>query len=317
MSFSANVKNELASVEVIDECCLKSELSALLRTNGHIKKYENQQYYIYFITENPAIARRIFKLLKSLYNRNVEVSVRRSQKLKKNMKYTVFTDDKLTVDRIIEDTDLLEKIGFRMQVSKKLPMHLLDNRCCKRAFLRGAFLGGGSMIDPEKTYHLEILMKGLYRTKDLIELLKYFDLEVKMVRRKEYYMIYIKESELVVDFLNIIGAHKALLELENIRALKGIRNDVNRIVNCETANLNKIVETSVRQVREIELIERELGLEELPKGLREVAIARLENPEIGMKDLGQILSKPIGKSGVNHRFRKITAIANELSKKSC
>lgn len=309
MSFSAQVKNELSNMEVTEECCLRSELSALLRTNGHFKKQGEDKGYIYFITENPAIARRIFKLVKSLYHCQPEVSLRKSRRLKKNMKYTIYIGEIETVLAMVRDAALFEPGQHKMLPAKYLPLASLDKRCCKRAFLRGAFLGGGSMTDPEKNYHAEMLIKGLQKAKDLMKLLDYFELEPKMVRRKEYYMIYFKEGEKVVDFLNVIGAHKALLDLENIRVLKGIRNDVNRIVNCETANLNKIVDSSVKQIEAIEEIKREQGLDALPPILRELALLRLENPELGMAELGKLLQNPIGKSGVNHRFRKIMQIA--------
>jgi DNA-binding transcriptional regulator WhiA len=189
---------------------------------------------------------------------------------------------------------------------------LSKKKCCKKAALRGAFLAGGSISDPEKLYHLEIFCKKPDMAAFLAEAMSAFGLAAKIIDRSEYHIVYLKESDSIVNFLNVTGAHRALMSLENIRIVKDMRNSVNRIVNCETANLEKTVAASVRQVDSILCIRENAGFDELPDGLREIAELRMANRESGLEELGQCLSPPLGKSGVNHRLRKLDSIAREL-----
>ena len=186
---------------------------------------------------------------------------------------------------------------------------LLKKVCCKKAYLRGAFLAGGSISDPEKTYHLEISNHSIEMANEIVRLMGTFDLNAKIIRRKGYFIAYLKEGENIVDFLNVIGAHSALMELENVRILKEMRNNVNRIVNCETANLGKTVNASVRQAENIRYIRDSIGFNNLPENLQEVAEVRLTSSDASLKELGEMLHPPIGKSGVNHRLRKLDEIA--------
>lgn len=177
----------------------------------------------------------------------------------------------------------------------------------KRGFFRG-----GSISNPEKTYHLEFVTHNEEYAKDLSNLINSYNLNSKVIKRKNSYIIYLKEGEQIVDLLNIIGAHASLLELENVRIMKEMRNNVNRLVNCETANLSKTVNAAVRQVESIKFIEREIGLGRLPKNLRDVAELRIKYPDESLRELGKMLNPPVGKSGVNHRLRRIEKIADEL-----
>lgn len=185
-------------------------------------------------------------------------------------------------------------------------------RCCGKAYVRGAFLAGGSISDPGKAYHLEIVCKDAMIAEELSEYLEIFNISAKVVERKGHFVLYIQEGENIVDFLNIIGAHKSLMELENVRIFKDVRNNVNRQVNCETANIQKTVDASIRQVESIKFIIKKGALEKLSPQLREAAIVRLENPDTDLYELGQLLNNPIGKSGINHRLRKIDEIAELL-----
>lgn len=201
-------------------------------------------------------------------------------------------------------------IGVELTYCEKLERITRDS-CCKRAFLRGAFLAGGSVSDPEKTYHLEIAahyrdFASLIRT-----IINTYALHSKVIRRKGSMVVYLKEGENIVDFLNIIGAHRALLTLENIRILKEMRNNVNRLVNCETANLDKTVNASVRQISNIKYIQQHIGLETLPENLKEIAVMRLKHTDASLRELGDMLNPPLGKSGVNHRLRKLEKIADD------
>ena len=189
---------------------------------------------------------------------------------------------------------------------------ILRHNCCKRAFIRGAFLAAGSMSNPEKSYHIEIVCMAMKKAEQLKSVINSFGLDAKVVGRKKAYVVYLKEGSQIVDLLNVMEATNALMDMENIRILKEIRNTVNRKVNCETANINKTVSAAGKQIEDIRYIQNQIGLKELPEALLEMAQVRLEYPNASLKELGDLLSTPIGKSGVNHRLRKLSEIAQRL-----
>ncbi len=191
---------------------------------------------------------------------------------------------------------------------------LLERDCCKRAFLRGAYLASGSISDPNKSYHFEIVCQTDAQAGLLRELFTFFGLDIKTVTRKKYRVVYLKEGDQIVDALGLMGAHVALMKLENVRILKEMRGSVNRVVNCETANINKVVGAACRQVEDIRYIEDRLGLDELSKQLREIALLRLEYPDSSLAELGELCDPPVGKSGVNHRLRKLSQLAEKLGR---
>ena len=189
---------------------------------------------------------------------------------------------------------------------------LLKQNCCRRSFIRGAFLAAGSVSDPEKSYHFEIVCTVPEKARQLQELLASYDVDAKVVLRKRHYVVYIKEGSQIVELLGLMGAHISLMQLENVRIVKEMRNSVNRKVNCETANLNKTVSAAVRQAEDIRYIQEKIGLDKLPMDLEETARLRLEHTEASLKELGDMLSPKVGKSGVNHRLRKLSQIADDL-----
>ena len=198
----------------------------------------------------------------------------------------------------------------------KLPKTIVKKACCKKAYLRGIYLGGGSLSAPEKSYHLELITHNEYYANQLVDYINdAYDLGAKVTVRKKNFIVYLKESEKIVDFLNIIGAHQTLLEYENVRIIKQMRNNVNRVVNCETANMTKTADAAFEHIHAIEIIEAAEGLDYLDEKLRSIAEVRIENPEATLKELGEMLSPPIGKSGVNHRLKKIIEIAEQLQTK--
>lgn len=184
--------------------------------------------------------------------------------------------------------------------------------CCKRAFIRGAFMAAGSINDPQKSYHFEIKCSSNKKSEQIINLLKNFNIEAKTVARKGHFVVYIKEGEGIINVLNVMEAHVALMKMENIRILKDMSNYYNRQVNCETANIKKTVSTSIRQIDDINMIIEKKGLSYLPEKLQDIATVRVENPDASLQELGEMLDPPLGKSGVNHRLRKICRIADEL-----
>ncbi len=315
MSFSMETKNELSRLIPENYCCQLAELSALIRMSGTIQLAGFQKVNVRIATENAAIARKIIKLLKACFGAHTELMVRKNRVLKKNNNYMMVINSSAGANDILQTLGILRKEDEQFSIDYSIPTELLEKRCCKRAYLRGAFLGSGSVSAPEKTYHLELVTSSEEHSEDLKNLINEFDLGAKIVQRKNSYVVYLKEGDQIVDLLNIIGAHNALLNLENIRIVKQVRNNVNRIVNCETANLSKIVNASVRQNENIEYIERTHGFKILPDGLREIAELRLEFKEASLKELGQMLTPPVGKSGVNHRLRKIDKIAEKIKQK--
>ncbi|WP_031516687.1 DNA-binding protein WhiA [Desulfofalx alkaliphila] len=312
MSFSVVTKNELARVMGTRRCCQLAELAALVKMDGTIQ-ITGQKMALSIVTENAAVARKVFKLIKKLFGLQTEVMVRRKMRLKKNNVYLVRIPPQWGVENILIKLGMWD--GKSAMYTTRVRSGLVAKECCRRAYLRGVFLGGGSISNPEDTYHLEIISNDEGHAQDIRNIMKKLNLKAKVSLRKNWYVVYLKESDQIVECLNNMGAHTALLNFENVRIYKGMRNQVNRLVNCETANLNKTVNAAVRQLENIQLIIRTMGLHKLPQGLRETAELRLNNPDISLKELGEMMEPPVGKSGVNHRMRKLEQIANQIRKR--
>ncbi|GEL07823.1 DNA-binding protein WhiA [Salisediminibacterium halotolerans] len=306
MSFASMTKKELTQLEN-EECCAKAELAALIRMNGSVN-LNNMKLSLDVQTENAAIARRIYTLLKSLFDVHVELLVRKKMRLKKNNVYVVRLTNQarevLVPLKIVTDT---------FAFTREIDASLIEKDCCKRAYLRGAFLAGGSLNHPEtSSYHLEIFSFYQEHNQSLQRLMNEFELGAKMIERKKGFILYLKEGEKISEFLNIIGAHQALFKFEDVRIMKDMRNSVNRLVNCETANLNKTVGAAMRQVENIRLIQNEAGLDALPERLQEMAKLRIEHQDVTLKELGDMMEEKVSKSGINHRMRKIEEFAEKL-----
>lgn len=311
MSFSAKVKGEIGRHTEMSRSEALAEISAIMKVGGTIG-FSGKGLSFRITTENPASARLIFTLLKKQFNIHSKLMVKKSNSLKKNNIYMVVIDEEMGVRELLQETGILTEVDGIMGLDYGIHDEMVKTEGERRAYVRGAFLGGGSISNPEKTYHLEFVTHSEEYALELCKLINSFGLNSKVIQRKNSFIIYIKEGEQIVDLLNIIGAHSALMELENIRIMKEMRNNVNRIVNCETANLSKTVNAAVRQVESIKLIQNQIGLQRLPKNLREIAELRLNYPDESLKELGEMLDPLIGKSGVNHRLRKIEKIAEEL-----
>ncbi len=298
MSFSAHVKEELFSQIDSARHCRMAELSAILSHTGRLAVADGQTI-LSLDTDNDALRKKYFTLL----DKTTNISESRTDLTQEEAM------EVLTMLKMYRKND--SNPSVRMDVVDGL---LLQQTCCRRAFIRGAFLAAGSMSDPNKNYHFEIVCRSLPQAAQLQEIMNSFDLDAKIVERKKHHVVYLKEGAQIVDILNIMGAHVALMDLENVRILKEMRNSVNRKVNCETANISKTVNASARQVRDIRWIEEHMGFGSLPESLREIAELRLEHPEMPLKDLGQLLTPPLGKSGVNHRLRRLSEIAQKHRK---
>lgn len=312
MSFSAKVKNEVCRIGELTREEAKAELSAIMKVSGTLSLGANKQLSFRVTTENPSIARRVFKLLKQYFSIHTKLLVKRSNSFKRNNIYMVVITEEMGVRSLLKEMGVLNNSEGILSLNYDIPKELVESEEGKRSYIRGTFLGGGSISNPEKTYHLEFVTHNNEYAEQLSSIINTFGLASKVIQRKGSYIVYLKEGEQIIDLLNIIGAHTSLLELENVRIMKEMRNNVNRLVNCETANLSKTVNAAVRQVESIKLIQNEIGLQRLPKNLREIAELRLSYPDESLKELGEFLDPPVGKSGVNHRLRKIEKIADEL-----
>lgn len=312
MSFSKDVKDELSRQVSNARHCQIAEIAAIISLCGRIRISEKEEYYIKIQTENLTVARKYFTLIKRVFHINPAIIVRRNINLKKSKIYMLVIKNPNISLMILKATKLIDEQGEIKENLSIVNNLIVQNTCCKRAFIRGAFLAAGSMSEPEKTYHFEIVVATEEKAKQLQEIINTFYIDAKIVRRKKYYVVYVKEGSQIVDLLNIMEAHISLMNLENVRILKEMRNSINRQVNCETANINKTVIAASKQIEDILYIKEQIGFSELSEGLEEVAKLRIEYPEASLKELGQLLSTPIGKSGVNHRLRKLSIYADQL-----
>lgn len=320
MSFSKDVKEELSRQMPHARHCQIAELSAIISLCGNISISATDQYAIKIHTENIAVARKCFTLLKKTFNIDTEISIRQNAYLRKGKTYTVFVKKHEDAIRVLQAVKLIRPT-YEKTYEIEENLSLVDNlviqqQCCKRAFIRGAFLATGSISTPQKFYHFEIVCSTMEKATQLRGIIQTFDVEAKIVQRKKYYVVYIKEGAGIVEILNVMEAHVALMNLENVRILKEMRNFVNRKVNCETANLNKTISAAVKQIEDIEYIQANGGLSKLPENLEEMARVRLKYPEASLKELGSLLDTPVGKSGVNHRLRKLSEIADNMRQES-
>lgn len=313
MSFSGQVKEELSQVTPGARHCQLAELAAIFEFCGYIRVAEGGRPVIGIVTDSKTISIKCFTLLKKTFNIYTGVSVRKSGRQSKNMTYELRVEDTRKVKEILMALKLWDDVnGMCADMSSGVNALLLKKDCCRRAYLRGVYLTIGSMSNPEKGYHLEFVCDKEEQSGHLIGVLAEFGIEAKEVIRKRYHVVYIKDGEAIVDMLNIMGAHVALMELENTRIYKEIRNSINRRVNCEAANINKTVSAATKQVEDILYIKEHMGFDKLPVTLKEMALVRLENSDTALKELGELLDPPVGKSGVNHRLRKLSELADRL-----
>lgn len=313
MSFSSEVKEELENKIDTAKHCQIAEFAAMMAFGGKVRRESGGCITLVMTTENEVVARK-FKALAARAFLIAPEDIQIGYEGKKNSIIHLTIKKHLQVERVL--------MALKWRLSENGPVKpvfvhplLVQKDCCKRAFIRGAFLAAGSISDPNKFYHYEVVCDYEEDAAQLQEIFAFFQLDAKVILRKKNFVVYMKEGSHITDCLNVMGAFVSQMELYNVMILKGMRNDVNRKVNCETANLNKTVEAAVKQIRDIEYIRDTAGLETLSDGLYEAAVVRLENPDMNLKDIGALLSPAVGKSGVNHRLRKIGEIAQRLREK--
>lgn len=303
MSFSADVKNELYQLIPKARHCRIAELCAAIRFLGEVQTGEKGTR-ITFQTENVTLAKKYYTLLKRTFRGDVVLNIRGQAGAGKMRQFRILVRDPQMVEELLTSTMLEDDARFRGEV--------LQKDCCRRAFIRGAFLASGSMSNPGKSYHFEIVCRHEMQADNLCRLICQYGISAKMIQRKNRYVVYIKESEGIIDILNVMEAHQASMELENVRIIKDMRNSANRQFNCDAANINKQVKAAAKQLEDIRLIQEEIGLDNIPAPLREMAEVRMEHPDVTLQELGNFLDPPVGKSGVNHRLRKLAALADDI-----
>jgi DNA-binding protein WhiA len=308
VSFTAEVKEELSRVMPARACCPRAELSALMRVEGTIHIAGGERYRLEMATETAPVARKAIKLMHSLYGLSTELTVRRSV-LHKTNNYLITVPSQPALAPALTDLGILDE---SMGLAYGVPVRLVRRDCCAVSYLRGAFLGGGFVADPHGDFHFELTAETEQYARDLVGLMARFGIAARVTRRRGLYAVYLKGAEPIVNFLALVGAHRALLRTEDVRILKSMRNDVNRLVNAETANVQKSAEAAISQVEDIRYVVDIHGLEWLPPALRELAQLRLDHPDVSIRELGEFAQPPLSKSAVYHRIRRIEALAADM-----
>lgn len=302
MSFSSDIKNELCAKGTGNKCCMRAELAAFILFSA---RFDNDGIRI--LTENPFVAKRAYSFFKSVYNADAAVSVTQRSVSESNSMYYVNINEKYCEDIL---TDLCIARGENGEREFRIYNGMVKNECCIKSFVKGAYLAAGSMTDPKKDYHLEFVTHRKRLSGDFVVLLKKFGLEPGVVVRKSNYVVYFKAADAISDVLTVIGAVHSLMEFENTQIEKDFKNKVNRMVNCETANLQKTADASAKQLAAINKIKESGKWDALPESLSQLCEIRLSNPELSLSEICRMTG--VSKSGVNHRFRKIISIADGI-----
>ena len=311
MSFTSDTKKELTQLEPDKKCCMLAEIAGFLRFAGSIR-LTGGKMSIKVMTENPAVARLFITMIKSYFGAKTALSIGEAAPLSKGRSYELIITSEMNAEQILREVGILGVREGSNYLTDGINQDLIKKRCCKKALLRGIFLAAGSISDPTKGYHLEIVCAGEYMAQDVKKLINSFGLRSKIVQRKNHYIVYIKECEQIIDFLNILGAHGQLFRFEDVRITRELRNKTNRISNCDSANFEKTVNAAQKQLADIRTIDKARGLQTLPPKLRETALIRLENPEMSLVELAEMFDPPLKKSGLNHRLAKLAEIAVKL-----
>ena len=318
MSFSSETKNELARLEVEKMCCKLAEIAAFIRTAGEIELDADNNYMIVLQTDQAAIARHLKKLIKDYFSVDCDLEVYEGGGVGRNRKasvnsYHLILGRPERAEQILRECGVIRVKAGKDYVFDGIYSELLKAKCDRKAYLRGAFLGVGTMSDPSKSYHLEFAARTEGVANDLRKLINSFtDMQAKMVKRGSRYVVYMKKADYVSDMLAIMGASGSMLKMEDIRIKKGLVSTARREINCDSANLDRAVDTSLRQVEAIRKIAETKGLKSLEPKLREAATLRLEHPEATIQAIGEMCDPPLKKSGINSRLRKIEEIASKI-----
>ena len=307
-SFSHQVKDELAHRLPGKRCCRTAELAALVRVDGRLHLHGPDRYSLHLSSENAAVTRKCLRLFLNLYAVNGEISIRRSRLSRAN-NYLLYIDERPELGQVLNELGVLDD---SLNLRAEIPGRLVKSDCCAAAFTRGFFLGGGFVSHPRGQYHLELVTESYQLAVATQELLGRFEIHARIIEKQNRYALYLKQAQAIVDSLALIGAYSATLAWEDTRTVKEVRSTVNRLVNCDTANLNKAVKAALAQMRDIAKIDAVMGLANLPGALREIADARLSNPQANLVELGEACDPKLTKSAAYHRIRRLKEYAAKL-----
>ncbi len=313
MSFAAETKNELARITPEKKCCMLAEIAGFLRVSGSLRLAGGGKFMIVITTENPAVARHYKKLMKEYFQVDTKLELGDAPGPKKGRVYMLAIGPEMRSEQILRETGILMVREGNNYISDGIFDGLIRTKCCKKAYLRGIFMGTGTVNDPANSYHLEFVCASRTLALDLRKLINSFvDLSAKVVQRKDSYIVYMKSSEYISDTLAIMGAHTQVFSFEDVKIKKELVNHAVRITNCDNANTDRTLDAAQRQLAAIKIIEREKGIAWLPEKLRHVAQLRLDYPEASLVQLAEMMMPPMKKSGINNRFRKIEELAEKL-----
>jgi len=310
MSFSSDIKKELVRIEAEKKCCIRAELGAFICFGASVMA-EDGGFSIKISTENASAAKRCFMLIKKIFNPKIELEIKKSKAGRGGFAYVLNIDDHNLCYDILKETNLIDS-DFEKNVSFRVSPEFTEKDHCVRAFIRGAFLGSGSTANPEKGYHMEFVTHHHNLCNDFIKLLKLAGFEAKVIKRKSNHVIYFKGGDEIEELLGFMGAVNCMMEFTNVRIMKYTRNNVNRKVNCETANMDKALTAAWSQIESIKKIREAKEFDNLPDSLKEIALLREENPEATLTELANKIVPAISKSGVSHRLKKLMEIAEKL-----
>lgn len=313
MSFSTETKNELSRVEPEKKCCQLAEIAGFVRVAGSIRLVGGGKFKIVITTDNPAVARHYKKLIKEYFQVDTELEIGAAAALKKGHTYMLTIDPEMRSESILRETGILLVREGNNYISDGIYDDIVKTKCCRKSYVRGIFMGKGTVNDPEKSYHLEVVCSSEKLARDLKRLINTFeDLSAKIVERKGKYVVYMKNSQYISDTLAIMGAHSQVLKFEDTKIRKELVNETVRITNCDNANTDRALDASQRQIEAIHKIEDKVGLGRLPQKLAELAELRMNNPEASLTQLGEMMDPKLKKSGVNGRMKRIIDTADKL-----
>lgn len=315
MSFSSTVKEELVRLPLGKPCCMLHEIGALTQTSGSLALRGAGKVRVTYQMESAALARRLFLLIRTRLGITPSLHFVQHARLG-GRRSCILTLDNESAQKLLMALHMMEEREGVFSLKRTVPRHAMTRQCCRRAFLRGAFLGAGSVTNPERGYHFEIVAQDQGLKKNLLKLLEKSGVPGRTISRKGTDIVYLKDSQHIADLLALMGASQGLMSFENTRVHKNVRNRVNRVMNCDQSNMEKQLDASQRQVEAIKALAIAQGLDSLPPSLRQMAYLRLDQPEANLKQLGDMLEPPVGKSGVNHRLRRLMALAQALEEPS-
>ena len=311
MSFASDVKNELTRTVPEKKCCQLAEIAGFLRFAGSIT-LSSGRMGIKVTTDNASAARLFIRLVKEYFGAKTALSLGEPTPLAKGRVYELTVTPEMNSEQILREVGILGVKEGSNYITDGFDAAIVRKRCCKKAALRGAFLACGSVSDPVKGYHLELVCGSDYMAQDMRRVVNSFGLKAKTVKRRNKHVVYLKDSEQIGDFLNIIGATSLYFQYQDVRMTKENLNKANRIANCESANVDKQVSAAQKQLADIRVIEETKGLGALSAALQETAQIRKEHPELSLADLAELFDPPLKKSGLNHRFAKLAEEANKM-----